>query len=373
VSVAPTLPTAQALPPAASSSQAGAAAAAKPASSAKPADAFSTEPRSSRAVAPAPQGEPLRGGLDIAGLFGRQPVPGHARKGDDSTGQIGWMQKAGLPPTRDITSDFKSSYAQQQDGQNVLPQDANKYVYLTVYGLTGMHWPGYMEANREALSGRGLDVREIKVDTEAPTRTNAEQIARTIKAVEAEGKQVVLIGHSKGGLDATAALSLHPELAKDVRAVVTMQTPYGGAPLAQDLESNIAGRLGVDFLASDVFGGDPKSVQDLTYTSRQDFIRKHPFPTNIPVVSLATSDTSQLSPLAGPNDYTRLRYGEKTDGLVSPKDAFVPGANVVTLNDLDHVNSTLPNPLSHWDPGDLTVSLVAMALKYPPATQAAAA
>ena len=39
------------------------------------------------------------------------------------------------------------------------------------------------------------------------------------------GKQVVLLGHSKGGVDAAAALSLYPELKGHVRALITMQAP----------------------------------------------------------------------------------------------------------------------------------------------------
>ncbi len=335
------------------------------------ADGFEKAPAAPAPMTLAPQaGKALLGGLDIGDI-----VRGGLNLlfGKDSTGLIGWMQKdKSLPPTRDITKDFKSTYKDMQIGGNPLPADAKDYVYLTVDGLTGENWPGYMEPNREGLRDKGLDVREIKVDTEASTETNAETIRKAIEKVSKEGKQVVLIGHSKGGNDITAAIALNPELKEHVRAVVTMQTPYGGAPLAQDLLSDAATKLGVDALAKYIFKGDPECVEDLTYTERMDFIKKHPYPTDIPTVSLATSSTSQASLLVGPNDYTRLRYGEKTDGLVSPRDAFVPGANVVRLSDLDHLNSVMPNfpQLSHWEPGDLTVSLVAMALKYPPATQA---
>jgi len=291
--------------------------------------------------------------------------------GKDSTGQIGWMERANLPPTRDITSDFRDAYAAQRTGANILPPEAKDHVYLTVDGLTGENWPGYMEANREGLRDRGLDVREIKVDTEASTLTNAETIRKAIESVQAEGKQVVLIGHSKGGVDISAALALHPELKDSVRAVVTMQSPYGGAPLATDLLSDPLTKAGVDALAKYIFNGDPNTVRDLTYAYRQKFIQEHPYPTDIPTVSLGTSSDSQLSLVSAPANYTKLRYGEKTDGLVSPKDARIPGSNTVTLPDLDHVNSTMPNvpQLSRWDPGDLTVALVSMALKYPPVVQ----
>lgn len=326
-------------------------------------------PRNTLALRP-PAGEALRGGIDLGGII-RGGLK--ALLGKDSTGQLGWMQQdKSLPPTKDITSDFKSTYEAVKIGGNPLPDEAKDFVYLTVDGLTGENWPGYMEGNREALRDKGLDVREIKVDTEASTLTNVETIKKAIEQAASEGKQVVLIGHSKGGVDTSATLAMHPELKQHVRAFVAMQAPYGGAPLATDLLSNGATKLGVAALAKLVFNGDPKTVRDLTYAYRQEFVEKYPFPTDIPTVSLATTDTSQLSLVAGPSNYVRLRYGEKTDGLVHDKDGMIPGSNVVRLDNLDHIDSVMPNlkQLSAWDPGDLTVSLVAMALKHPPATQA---
>lgn len=334
------------------------------------ADAFSTQgARNMVSLAPR-AGEALIGrGLDIGDIV-RGGI--NAVFGKDSSGLIGWMQKdKSLPPTKDITSDFKSTYEVVKTGGNPLPAEAKDYVYLTIDGLTGENWPGYMEGNREALRDKGLDVREIKVDTEASTLTNVATIKKAIEQVAAEGKQVVLIGHSKGGVDSSAALAMHPELKQHVRAFVAMQSPYGGAPLATDLLSNAATKLGVGALAKYIFQGDPKTVRDLTYAYRQDFIQKHPFPTDIPTVSLATTDTSQLSLVAAPSNYVRLRYGEKTDGLVNDRDAMIPGSNVVRLDNLDHIDSVMPNlkQLSAWEPGDLTVSLVAMALKHPPVVQ----
>ncbi len=79
------------------------------------------------------------------------------------------MQRAGLPPTRDITSNFRDTYAKAAAGEKLLPNEAKDHVYLTVDGLTGDNWPGYMSGNREALRRQGLDVREIQINTEEST------------------------------------------------------------------------------------------------------------------------------------------------------------------------------------------------------------
>src|SRR5262249_48582097 len=155
------------------------------------------------------------------------------------------------------------------------------------------------------------------------------------------------------------------------RAVVAMQSPYGGAPLATDLLSDPITKLGVDALAKYIFNGSPDSVRDLTYAWRQQFIKEHPYPTDIPTVSLGTSSDSQLSLVAAPADYTKLRYGEKTDGLVSPKDARIPGSNPPPRPAPAHATPPSPTPPQppRGEPGDLGGARGAMALKSPPVVQ----
>lgn len=47
---------------------------------------------------------------------------------------------------------------------------------------------------------------------------------------------MVLLGHSKGGVDASAAVSLYwSELKEKVGGLVAIQSPYGGSPIASDI------------------------------------------------------------------------------------------------------------------------------------------
>lgn len=46
----------------------------------------------------------------------------------------------------------------------------------------------------------------------------------------------MILGHSKGGVDSAAALSLYwPELRDKVAGLVLAQSPYGGTPVASDI------------------------------------------------------------------------------------------------------------------------------------------
>lgn len=59
------------------------------------------------------------------------------------------------------------------------------------------------------------------------------------------GKSVLLLGHSKGGVDAAAALAIYWSDLKDkVAGLALVQSPYGGTPIASDIlrEGQIADR-----------------------------------------------------------------------------------------------------------------------------------
>lgn len=68
-----------------------------------------------------------------------------------------------------------------------------------------------------------------------------EKNAREIKDYVEEiywgsGKRVLILGHSKGGVDAAAAVSLYwSDLREKVAGLVLAQSPYGGSPLASDI------------------------------------------------------------------------------------------------------------------------------------------
>lgn len=295
--------------------------------------------------------------------------------GKSARDEVGWLEKEGAP-TRDVTANFKDLYAAARADKPVLPKEARDHVYLTIRGYTGDNVPGYMQENREGLARRGLDVREIDVDTEKTVTANAKVVRDAVlRAVKETGKKVVLIGHSKGGMDLTAAVALYPELKPHVRAAVTMQSPYGGVPVATDvmdqpLLHSVAGNA-IDW----VLRGDRKSLADFSYAQRKAFVRAHPWPTDIPTVSLATSSSSQFNGLTPVINWYRLRYGEKTDGVVSTRDSIVPGSNVVRLDNLDHLNSVMSGfpGRANYDPKALTEALVALALTTPPVVNAARA
>ncbi|MBL6456714.1 hypothetical protein JMJ55_15365 [Belnapia sp. T6] len=106
---------------------------------------------------------------------------------------------------------------------------------LLCYGLLGEVMAGlrfdYMRSQAEWLRGLGLAVEVVALPTAAPVGTNAARIAARIAA---DPRPVILIGHSKGGVEALAAL-LRPESAGRCNGFVALQSPFYGSPIADAL------------------------------------------------------------------------------------------------------------------------------------------
>jgi hypothetical protein len=288
----------------------------------------------------------------------------HRESGPGSTGLAGWFKAETAPPT-DITARFREVHQRVREGEPVLPDEAKRHQYLLIKGMLGDEVPGYLEDNQRRLEQRGLETREVAVDTEGRLANNVEVVREALLDAVHFGRTVVMVGHSKGGVEAMSTLALYPELRRHVRAVVAMQSPYGGSVIANDLVTTPSLRKLLDVAFPSLFQGDAGSVEDLSYARRMEFVRQHPYPADVPTVALATSRLSRRSLLRVLCNYVHERYGWACDGLVNAVDAEVPGSRVVRLDDMDHAEAALTGlpGFSNYYPSDLTETLVALALE----------
>lgn len=148
-----------------------------------------------------------------------------------------------------------------------------------------------------------------------------------------------------------------------------------------------------------VVKGDLQALEDLTYEKRKDFLRKYHLPRELPVVSFHTE--ASISPavlatlsrvahaelpvfptlsagqpttlpvviplgaaMAACAQLLQTRYGEKSDGLVTCRDAEVPGSVVVRpKRKLDHawmVYSSMNDDTSKADASQVCEALLAL-------------
>jgi triacylglycerol lipase len=332
--------------------------------------------------------------VGVLGRFQAQLGKTFQWPGVGSGDEAGWAIQDLKTPSPDVTNQFKADYGVALKGQLPLPADANRYQYLMVGGLFTDSYPGYFKQNVEGLQKWGIqDVSRVPVDTGASSSENAQKIRDAVLNAAKSGKQVVLIGQSKGAVDITEAVALYPEIRKSIRAVVSMQGPYGGTPIASDLidgeDQSRALESVLNGVIEDVFHGVPASLSDLTYAARKAFVSAHPYPADqVPTLSLATGRAladgkcDPKSALFLTTDYLHQRYGLQSDGLVPTKDAIIPGSSLVTLTDMDHADGVLTGiandigPIKHfqnYQPAALTQALVKVALEDVPSPTAAGA
>ncbi|KAK4414625.1 E3 ubiquitin-protein ligase BRE1-like 1 [Sesamum alatum] len=271
-----------------------------------------------------------------------------------SADDIGWLQHAeDMPPVEDGTGRFMEIIDDIRHGLHWLP---NTMVYLLVPGLFSNHGPLYFVNTKTSFLKMGLTCHIAKI-------------------------------HS--GVDAAAALSMYWDELKDkVAGLALAQSPYGGSPIASDIlrEGQLGDYVNIRKLMeilickvmkecnmlmfASIVKGDMQALEDLTYEKRKDFLRKYQLPEELPVVSFHTeagispavlatlsrvAHAELPTPLSAGQPTTlpvviplgaamaacaqllQIRYGEKSDGLVTRRDAEVPGSVVVRpTRKLDH-------------------------------------
>ncbi|CAK7337463.1 unnamed protein product [Dovyalis caffra] len=304
-----------------------------------------------------------------------------------SSDDIGWLQHTpGMAPVEDGTVRFLELLENIRNGEHTLP---NSLVYLLIPGLFSNHGPLYFVGTKRFFSKMGLACHIAKIHSEASVEHNAWELKQYIEELYwGSGKRVMLLGHSKGGVDAAAALSIYAsDLKNKVAGLALVQSPYAGTPIASDIlrEGQIADketRRIMELLICKIIKGDIRALEDLTYEKRREFISKHQLPMEIPLISfhseasitpgvlatmthIAHAELPWLLPLPkfgsvesddvaqGGHQvpvvipvsaamavcalHLQLRYGEKSDGLVTWRDAEVPGSVVVRPDrKLDH-------------------------------------
>lgn len=331
-----------------------------------------------------------------------------------SSDDIGWLQRAeDMPPVEDGTARFRELLQDIRNGKHTLP---NSFVYLLIPGLFSNLSPLYFVSTKKFFSKMGLACHIAKIHSEACVEHNAWKLKQYIEELYwGSGKRVMLLGHSKGGVDAAAALSIYwSELKGKVVGLALVQSPYGGTPIASDIlrEGQIADketRRIMELVVCKFIKGDMRALDDLTYEKRREFITKHKLPEHIPLVSfhseasIAPSVLATMSHIAhaelprlpltsfgGEEEestatqagrqvpvivpiaaamalsalHLQLRYGEKSDGLVTCRDAEVPGSVVVHPDlKLDHawmVYSSWNRDFSEPDASEMCEALLTM-------------
>jgi pimeloyl-ACP methyl ester carboxylesterase len=185
------------------------------------------------------------------------------------------------------------------------------------------------------------DVERLLIYSQSSASKNLELIAKTIASA---AKPVLLIGHSKGALDAMIALQARPDLWPKVGGFITVQAPFYGSPLVDYISNSTLWRWAFRTMLT-LTWGDMESFQEFSPEACQKraFARStHSFP--FPLLTFASylREGEEMSiPLLRPLHHTLQELGQKNDGLIPLGNQLLPEVPFIIYPGLDHTDGVV--------------------------------
>lgn len=187
----------------------------------------------------------------------------------------------------------------------------------------------YMGAQADWLAAQGALVEPLRAPSSSAVLANAGLIEAALRAAPA-----TVIAHSKGGLEALAAL-VRPGMIARCEGFIAFQSPFAGSPIADLLVSHAPLHRATRWLCARLGVGDGLGLHDLTTARRQAWLVENAdgiaeLCARVPVLAIASVLRERQ---AGPDRrYLPLArwllaqgHGEN-DGLVTLASALLPGA-----------------------------------------------
>jgi hypothetical protein len=189
----------------------------------------------------------------------------------------------------------------------------------------------------DRLRADGAIVETVMVSGRSGTASNARQIAAAIERAQVPGERhLIVVGYSKGALDALRFLVDFPALAAQVDAVVSVAGPIYGSPLAEMAEAPYA-RLLARVPYDKCPPGDGGVIRSLDPTIATQWLASNPLPSNVRYYSIAGFTTRKhVARSLVPTWKILNRTDVRNDGQVVAADAVIPGSTLLGYANADH-------------------------------------
>lgn len=196
------------------------------------------------------------------------------------------------------------------------------------------------------LRANGLDAGIVNIESESGIKYNSNLIEA---AISLSPKPVIIISHSKGGLDTLETLIRRPYLRGKVRGMVSIQSPYYGTPIADWVLRGRAFMSPLTAIVLKAMGGSMESVRDLSVKSRIAYQADNAaeiakITAAIPTISFGAwknEEEGVMDTLFEPTRDLMLKWGVKSDGLVPVDSEMLPGADQIAVEGLDHLATVI--------------------------------
>lgn len=276
------------------------------------------------------------------------------------------------------------------DFKNLYPH-AECLTYLLVGGLFTNHYPTYFTRNIDFLQEKLClpRVQSVPIHTESGVMSNAIAIRDAISKTCSRRNSIVLIGHSKGGVDILEAITRYPEIVPFVYGIISFQAPFSGCFAIDFLTRSKLAIKALSGAIETLWRGEKESFQDLSYSSRNKELNMlglfennicgetmtfrtgsaHVF-RDIPIIAVASCATFEVFNIRSPANAAGVasmapiaqlitnQTGFRCDGLVIPADARIPFCDLVYLEDMMHTEPALYVPGTVYPPGEMTASVL---------------
>ena len=255
----------------------------------------------------------------------------------------------------DLTKEYAAALTAKPERTAKLKQ----YKLLFVPGFLSDGRSNYFGDQLAWAKNQGIDALRVKIESENSPAQNALAIAREIRNSD---KPVILITHSKGGLDALETLVKNPDLRNKVKGWLAMQAPFYGSPLADHLYGkpllhNVCNAL----LCT--MGGNIGSLNSLRVATRKRYMRENAaeiaaITASVPILCFACWTDGKVNPLT---TLTNFNPKEKNDGEVPLSSQLLPAVPYVLIPGVVHNASVSPLPfVTHDRANSLKASLLVL-------------
>ncbi|EPZ51958.1 hypothetical protein M902_1737 [Bacteriovorax sp. BAL6_X] len=196
----------------------------------------------------------------------------------------------------------------------------------------------------ELLEDHNIKFERIIVESEDPVSKNSKFIKSELDKIKGP---LLIISHSKGGLEFLDVLINNPQISKRVVGWVSMQSPYYGSVLADYFVQGSIKKTLMGWLFS-VLGGDVTGMESVGTKMRLDYMQANAAKIeaalqNINLLQFITFINEQQgreTSLEISRNYIYKRVG-RNDGMVDLQSSLLKPYRHVVINDVDHLTTVL--------------------------------
>ncbi len=226
----------------------------------------------------------------------------------------------------------------------------------------------YFEEQVIWFKALGLKTEMVDINSDQPPSFNLPLIEKSILRSE---KPVIILTHSKGGIDLLHTLIHSSRARKLVKGWIAFNAPFQGSPIADLFFSNSKLTL-LTAKVMEMLGGSLAGVASMLLEQRKIYLEENAAEIarvlkDVPLISFGAYRPNQRDKIDTAYELQRNyleRRGYQTDGMVPWQSAILPGSKYIIVRGLDHTAAVQHTAFVPIDRLLITRTLLDLMLNY---------